>query len=165
MKQTRTEQAPTLEPSSAGAKVTVACNLPHGLQLRPCRMVASRELVMGGGSRDIKIAEPVGEPILIYGAATEGGKLPLAPIVAGYALTHGVPKDAWDQWIADNRDSAMVRNGCVFAYESPDDTQAEAREREGTLSGLQPFLPDGDPRAPRGISQDDEQRSRHRVAA
>jgi hypothetical protein len=168
--QTQAQQGAARQPSSAGAKVTVACNLPHGLRLRVFNMAKSRELVMGGGSRDVRIAEPVGEPILIHGIATEVGKLPRAPIVMGYALTHGVDKETWDAWLADNKTSAMVRNRCVFAYERTADAEDAAKELKGQLSGLQPFAIDGDPRAPRprgelsSVTQDDEQRARMRTS-
>ncbi len=137
------------EPSSAGAKVTVACNLPAGLRIRNFRMIPSRELVMGGGSREVNIAEHVGEDIIVHGVAVEMGKAPRCTIVGGYALTPGVDKDAWDAWLADNENSPMVRNKCIFAYERPGKTEDAARDMKGTRSGLEPFKKDGDPRRPR----------------
>lgn len=152
--------------TSAGAKVTVACNIPNGIRIRAYRMVPDREPVLGGGVRDTTRAEPVSESILIRGTAHEIDKAPRAPIVAGYALTSGVDKDIWNNWYEANKDSHLVKNRCVFAYEDRDDTVAAAKENEGTKSGLEPFNPDKDERAPRSRSNiapprpEDEQRER-----
>lgn len=134
---------------SAGSKVTVACNIPNGLRIRNFTMIGSRELVMGGGSREIEVAEHVGEDILINGSAVEVGKAPRHRIVAGFAITEGVDKDSWDHWLENNQRSPMVLNGCIFAYERAGDTESAAVERKGTRSGLEPFRKDGDPRRPR----------------
>lgn len=136
-------------PSSGGAKVTVACNLPHGIYLRAFEMVEEVEQVMGGGTRIMKVGRPVGEPIRINGVAHEIDKAPRAHMFFGYALTYGVDKDMWDNWFEANRNSHMVKNKCIFAYENKQDTKDACRDYEGTRSGMEPFLPDGDLRGPR----------------
>jgi len=145
-------QGGEMDKTSGGAKVTVACNLPHGVRLRVFKMVKIRELVMGGGSREVETAEPYGAEVLIQGIATEVGKLSRAPIVAGYALTYGVDKDLWDAWLKDNKDSAMVRNHCIMAYEDMNRAQDWAKEHAKVLTGLEPLELENDPRRPRPAS-------------
>ncbi len=41
---------------------------------------------------------------------------------------------------------ALVRNGLLFAYPTPSDVEACAREREKLMSGLEPINPDSPPR-------------------
>lgn len=137
------------KPESAGAKVTVACNIPNGLRLRNFIMIPDRELVMGGGVRETTRAESAGEDIVINGTAVPFGNAPRHKIICGYALTEGVDKEAWDKWLVDNARSPMVLNRCIFAYDRVADAEDAAEEHQGTLSGLQPFQKDGDPRRPR----------------
>ena len=148
----RERQKPGPKPQSAGAKVTVACNLPHGLKIRNFTMIPSRELVMGGGVRDTTIAEHAGEDILLNGIATEHGKAPRHKIVAGYAITEGVDKESWNHWLADNQKSPMVLNRCVFAYERAGKTEDAAQDERGRLTGLEPFKKKNDPRRPKRIA-------------
>jgi hypothetical protein len=115
-------------------------------------MKPNRELVMGGGSRDIEQAQHIGGmDILIKGPATELGKRSGARLVAGYAVTDGVSKDAWDAWFKDNKDSDMVRNELIFMRPG-DDSRADdgqAKENRKRLSGMEPLDPDNDVRRPR----------------
>lgn len=147
------------QPESAGAKVTVACKLPAGIRLRSFKMIPHREPVLGGGIRETEIAEPVGDDILINGVAVAFGMAPRHQIVAGFALTDGVDKDAWDAWHKANINSPMVKNGLVFAYERPDAVVSEAKNRRDLKSNLEPFVTSEDPskqrdpRAPRRSSQ------------
>lgn len=146
-------QRPANKPTSGGAKVTVACNLPHGVRLRNFKMAATREVVPGGVSRDINVAEAIGGDVLIRGVATEVGKLSRAPIVSGYALTKGVDKEFWEAWLKDNKNSAMVINQCIFAYDKTDDAADAAEERSGETTGLEPLEIDSDPRRPQSLSR------------
>ncbi len=145
----------TTRPATTGETVTVACNLPNGLVLRTFRQVIVNELVMGGGSREVKVAEPTGEDVVLRGNRVPFGRVPEWPIVGGYALTENVSKDVWDEWLKDNHASAMIKNRCVFALPHAKAADA-AREAARTPSGLEPFKPtnpddptDRDPRAPR----------------
>lgn len=147
-------QGPARQPSSAGAKVTVACKLPHGLRIRAFEFVTENEPVMGGGIKEVRVARPRGEPILINGTAFPFGQVPNYRIVAGYALTEGVDKDTWDAWLEDNKNSAMVRNGMIFAYEKTAEAVDAAKDHRKLKSGLEPLHLDSDgqlddPRRPR----------------
>ena len=81
--------------------------------------------------------------------SVEGAVASRARIVSGYAVTDGVPKDLWEAWIEAHKNSAVVKNHCIFAYEKPGMGDGDAREHKEALTGLEPFQPDTDPRRPR----------------
>lgn len=150
------------EPKTTGETVTVACKLPNGLILRVFEMITSQEPVPSGGFRDVKVSQVMGEPVTIYGNATQVGVVPPCRIVAGYALTPGVSKDFWELWLAQNEQSDLVKNGIVFA--NPDDRSSEAQAKDGSkiLSGLEPLATDRqgkmiDTRIPKRVGTADEQ--------
>ena len=128
--------------------VSVACKLPHGLQLRVFDMITTSEPVMGGGMRDVKTARQVGEPVIIKGNAHPQNEAPRAEISSGYAITHGVDKDFWDLWVTQNASHEAVRNGLIFAHEKVGNTAAEAREKVEVRSNLERLDPT---KLPRGL--------------
>jgi hypothetical protein len=136
--------------SSASDTVTVACKLPNGLILRVFKMVERPE---SGPmhSRTVKVAEVVGEPITVHGPAYAFGNMPPYMIVAGYALTPNVPKEFFETWFEQNKDSTFVQNKLVFAFESHDHVVGQAKEYEKNKSGMEPVDPEDLPRAFRGI--------------
>ncbi len=140
--------------SSAGAKVTVFCKLPHGVRIRGYRMRKSTELVMGGGSRDVSVAEPTGQEALIFGVSKPfGGSAKTLVNENGYAITSGVDKDLWDNWLEANKDSKMVTNHLIYAAASAEDGHDWSDDHADARSGLEPFMPEGDPRRPRPKSE------------
>ena len=158
----------------AGATVTVACKYPGGLILRRHVMKPKTELVMGGGTREVQEAVATGEQVVINGPAAEPGKMPFqrgpsgAPIpktqvdvIYGFALTHGVPKDLWESWLEANEDSAMVRNGLVFAHGQAASVKAQAKNHEKQRSGLEAIDPN---RPGRGIEMAEEMKGRAKAA-
>lgn len=130
-------QTAAAKTSAAGAKVTVACKLPHGLRLRIFKMVDSNENVAGNTLRTVKRAEQVGEEVVIKGAAVEHGKD--KALTDGFALTPGVDKEFWDEWLAQNKDAAYVKSGMIFAAPTRDAVEGEAGERKDQRSGLEPL--------------------------
>jgi hypothetical protein len=127
--------------------VTVGCKIPNGIIIRAFRMVPRQELLMGGSTRETKLAEPFGEPIKIVGPGridrTERG-----PHASGYALTFNVDADVWDAWHTANQDTDMIRNQLVIAHAKQVEVSATARANEGRRSGLEPINPHGDTRSP-----------------
>lgn len=121
----------------SGAKVTVACKLATGLVLQLFEMRDSMENVAGGGSRLVKIAHAVGEPVTVRGAATPFGVQ--KPLVGGYALTPNVDKDFFDEWMRQNKEHAAVKNGMIFAHESRDHVEGMAQEKAELRSGQEPL--------------------------
>lgn len=156
--------------SSAGAKVTVACKLPHGLILRVFEARTAPELVHGGGSRTVRTFWPTGESVRLNGNTTPYGVAPTWPIVGGYGLTQGVSKDLWDAWLEQNKGSAVVKGELVFAYEKAGMVEGRATEQIEIKSGLEPLDPAGDPRAATSPNKnlhnitEEEQRAKSRAA-
>lgn len=133
--------------------MTVACNLPHGVTLNVHEFVDAHEPVLGGGMRDYKIAREVpGKRFEVFGNAVPFGGHPRTRIVAGFALTKGVPKDIWDAWLEQHRTLPMVKNGLIFAYGNTEDAADHAKGGGKILSGLEPINPGDDPRIPRSLN-------------
>lgn len=146
-------------PSQSGAKVTVACKLPAGIEMRLFDMVKVRQPLMGGGFREVdeaRVRASAGS-VFIRGNAVPHNRTPRYRIVApggalftdGFALTANVSKDFFDEWMSQNKDSDLVRNGLIFAHDKADSAAAMAKERIKERSGLEPMLQEKDPRAPR----------------
>jgi hypothetical protein len=130
--------------------VTIACKLPHGLILRVFDMIDGQEPVMGGGFRKIKVAKERQERATIKGWAHPQNHAPKAPLVGGFALTSGVDKDLWDAWLAQNGQSDLVKNGLIFAHETVDSVNDEAKEKRALRSGLERLDP---AKLPKGIQK------------
>jgi hypothetical protein len=146
-----------------GDTVTVGCKLPNGLLLRVFKMVEGTEPVLGGGTRKTKTAVQAGETVKINGFA-----LPRGPdfdpdrahlVVGGCGLTHGVDADFFHEWMGQNKDSDIVKNGLIFAHASSESARAEATEKKAEVSGLEPLRQDRDPRAPRTIQAAADQKA------
>lgn len=143
--------------ASKGATVTVACKIPNGLKLEVFEEREVHEPLFGGGTKLVKRFERTGKPGTFYtvrGPRLPFGVPPTFPIVGGFALTPGIPKDFWDKYCEQNQDSDAIRNGLLFAHESLDKVQGRCREFRGNKSGLEPLDPeatgkDRDPRVPR----------------
>jgi hypothetical protein len=118
----------------AQTSVTVGLKLPQGLILRLFKMEDATGPGYVPGERR---AVEYGERVRIRGTAHEEGMRPKVPIVGGYALTSGVPKDFWDAWLEQNKDSDLIRNKLIFAYSKVDSAKAAAREHKSTRSGLE----------------------------
>lgn len=133
--------------STSGETVTIGCRMPNGLLLRLHEFIEYDEPLYGGGYRRSKIARPVGEAIKLNGcainvAAVAAGEMPEFPIIGGFGLTSGVPKEFWDAWHEQNKTTELVRNGIVFVAKNEAAGTAMARERAGQVrSGLEPINP------------------------
>lgn len=128
--------------------VTVACKLPNGLRMRIFSLQTSQEPVMGGGSREFKIFRETGEEFTIRGWSIEKGSDVNGEIMHGAFLNHGVPKAFWDKWYAQNKDSAFVKEGLIFANDKENSVRAEAKEKKDVRSGLERLDPN---KLPKGI--------------
>ena len=56
-------------------------------------------------------------------------------------MTPGVPREHWEAWLEQNRNSDLVRNGLVLAADAEDGARGQARERTALRSGLEPIVP------------------------
>lgn len=126
-----------------GGKVTVACKMPNGLMLRVFNEVEVSVPLFGGGTKTVKEYQEVeGAPrVQIKGTAVAFGQTPRAAMAGGYALTPNVDAEFWEQWLAQNRTSDMVRNNLIFATKQPAQARDKAKEQAGIKSGLEPLNP------------------------
>lgn len=128
-------------------QVTVACKLPHGLILQICKEVETLEAQRDGTNKVVKEWRRLPEKVKINGyLAKYRVDLPPAAQDSSYALTHGVDKDFWDQWISQNRELDMVKAKLIFASEKPDVLKTALKDYEGTKCGLEPINRDSLPR-------------------
>lgn len=140
--------------SGKSKTVTVGCKLPHGLQLRLFKMVEFVEPVLGGGTRTGKRAEMVGSVVKINGYAAPFGERPQNQVVGGltgYALTFGVDREFFEEYLRQNRDSDVVKNGLLFAADGEQRARDIAKERRGVKNGLEPLDPNNLPRVSRRL--------------
>jgi hypothetical protein len=165
--QPKQEQPP--QRSAGGDTVTVACKLPNGVYLRVFEFEEYTEQLLGGGVKQSKRSIPIGEPFKINGNAVKHGKTPRHRIVVpggddqdaeipftdGYALTQNVPRDLWERWLSQNKESALVQQKLIYASPNVDRAEARALDQSKIRSGLEPLSQERDPRAPRGITKGD----------
>jgi hypothetical protein len=130
--------ASTSRPVSGTDTVTIACKIASGVQLRLFEWVEAAEPLPGGGTRTIKLAMER-ETFTLKGCALLHPALPQGP--GGYALTHGVPRAFWEEWLKNNHDSMLVKNGLVFAANSEARATDQAKEQSELKSGLEPIDP------------------------
>lgn len=117
--------------------VTVGCKLPAGIYMQGYKMEKTQEPILGGGFRDVPIAVPHGPRVKINGNAAPQGSVPQGLTEGGYVLTHNVPKETADAWMAANKDSDMVRNKLIIVNEKPESVAAQSRNNHSVLSGLE----------------------------
>jgi len=115
--------------------VTVACKLPNGLDLMICEEFTTHEAVMGGGTREVKAFRPTGRGFHVKGNSAPHGVQIHTP--GGYALTTGIDADMWDAWLAQNKESPLVKNHMVFALPREDSATSKAKEQAEVISGLE----------------------------
>jgi hypothetical protein len=133
------------DPATGTATVTVYNRHGSGLILRVGQFVERAEAA-AIHARTVKEWQQTGS-FTVAGPARRIGEDAKAPVVGGYAVTHGVPKDLWDAWLADNKDSAMVKNSVIFAHEKSSYGDGQAVEQKGIRTGLEPLSQGRDPRA------------------
>ena len=155
-------------PRSTGSTVTVACKLPGGLLLRCFQEYKEQEPQRDGTNKEVRIWRPIptmqfavrGTWVGSAGQAFAKGNSAVAELLpGGYCLTHGVPKDVWDLWYSQNKDTQLVRNRVIFAVSSYTSAVEEAKKQRNVRSGLEPVdpaepfrkMPGGANRAERGL--------------
>jgi hypothetical protein len=135
-------------PATSGDTVTIACKIPHGIILRIFQWDEFDEPTRDGSWKRIKQARDI--PDLQFVArgtwlASAGQAFnPSNPAVAellpgGYALTPGCPKDIWDRWFEQNKQSLIVRNKLIFAHSDHPTVHQEATGMRETKTGLEPL--------------------------
>jgi hypothetical protein len=141
---------------TAGAKVTVASKLPFKLEMQCCSKRVVQQKHQGQAWRE-EVFFKSGPSHITNGIAYPSGTVPegMPPppqLATGFALTHDVDKDLFDAWMEENKDSAMVKNRLVFAFEKIDSVKDKAKNYRSLDSGLGPLTPDaGDRRMPKKL--------------
>ncbi len=125
--------------------VTVACKLPNGLILRTFRFETFQRPVIGGGIREVKEALPTGQQFKIHGNTAPYAQ-PLLDangdsimLEQSFALTPDIPKDFWELWLEQNKDSAVVKNGLIFASGKHLEVRAMSKAHRDQRHGLEPI--------------------------
>lgn len=150
-------QAPSVhtEHGKGSTTVTVACKFPCGVVLQLDYETPFYEETRDGRIKRIRY-DKRGPTYTVRGPAEPNGQTPKGyrrPITeGGFALTHNIPRDFWDEWFRQNKDTKLVTSGLIFACPKPDDTHGLARDGEHLRSGLEPINPDGDPRKPKSLN-------------
>jgi len=124
--------------------VSVASKLPMDLILHLHDKVTRHEPVMGGGTRTYDIFQKrfPAQTFVVKGNAYAQNKGPEdKQISAGYAITHGIPKAFWDEWVEQQAEHEAVKNHMVFAHVESASTIAQAKECEATRSGMERLDP------------------------
>lgn len=127
----------------SNATVTVASKMPFDFILRLHDFKTKYEPVMGGGSREYKIAEPRmgAKTFIVQGNSFPQNQGAHQQIVAGYAITHGIPKAFWDEWLEQNKEADFIVNKMLFAHSETASTIAQSKEMEKEKSGLERMDP------------------------
>lgn len=133
---------------AATGTVIVGCKIPNGIVLQLSTFESTQEPVMGGGHRDVKIGRKVGEKYVVKGPSTPFGMVPRYLVAGGYALTSGIPREFWDEWVKQNHDADIVRRQLVIAHSTMEDVERQCLDNEKLLTGLEPIDPNN---LPRGI--------------
>jgi hypothetical protein len=122
-----------------GDTCTVALKLPWGLKLQLFEMTEVQEIT-ATGFKSVRMARKVGEPYELrgYGHIHHGEREKL-PVVAGYALNHGVPRVLFETWLKLNEKSDLVRNKLIFGYPEVASVEAFCRDHDRVDNGLLPI--------------------------
>ena len=123
---------PALAGRARGVGPYGASNFPWILIDRAFNMIKVAEPVMGGGSREVPKAQQVPGEFIVLGTSFPQNGAPRGRMEGGYTLTTGCPKELWERWLADNKDTPMVKNGLIFAHDSESCAAWLALERAGS---------------------------------
>ncbi len=135
-------------PLAGGETVTVCSKLPMDFMLRLHRKVTKHEPVMGGGMRAYDVFEPRFDVpvVVVRGCSYPQNKGPAGQIEGGYALTPEVPKAFWEEWLSQNEQADIIKNGMLFAQNDLRSAVAQAREQGELKSNLERLDPNNLPK-------------------
>jgi len=123
-------------PKKTGDTVSIGLKLPNGIELRTFRNIEMDENVPGG-TRKVKVNVPMEETFTAYGYAHPQNAAPHCLILDGYAITPGCPKAFWEVWLSQNKNSAMVKNGVIFAQNNEASVRDRAKDGKDIKSGME----------------------------
>jgi hypothetical protein len=133
--------------SHAGAKVIVASKIPQAVELFLEMPVDKEQRFQGSIWVEKVFVQAPNTPRYVIagtsypvGAPPEGMVWPDKPRGAyGAAFTYNVDKDFWETWFALHRETEMVRNNLIAAFDDEASARAWAKEHEKADSGLEPI--------------------------
>lgn len=149
-------------PVTGTATVTVACKILHGFwaQLQePTKIKLNVNGIVTEATQNYK----VGKRFFFNGPGHPQNMAPGQPIVHGFGLTHGIPKDFWDKWIEQHRTLDAVANGLIFAHEGRNKTADEAREKKAIVTGLERLNPNKLPAEFNRVRMAEEQKAKPKL--
>jgi hypothetical protein len=127
--------------------------MPGGIMLRVFAPFEYEDPQRDGSTKTVKAWRPI--PSLQFSVkgpykATAGqayqqrNSAVMELLPGGYALTYGVPKETWDRWYEQNKNTQLVTKRVIFASPSLPQATVDARTDEArkVKSGLEPIDPD-----------------------
>jgi len=126
----------------AEATVTVLCRLPHGVRLRlaPQGETERRVQMSANGTPD-RSPTRIEREVIVNGANKAPNYHPKDNVMLGRVGRTTVDKSFWDAWLAQHKDSDLVKNHCVFAEVSERNVESRVREFETEKTGFEPVDP------------------------
>ncbi len=138
--------APVVPPKSNGEVISVACKLPHGIRLRLFKFREIDIPVLGGGLKTVREAYPLEGEVVLHGFMKNKSAQPHCLVVGNFAITDNVPRDFFIEWMEQNKDHHLVKNGFIFATRRTHDTMKESENRAEMKSGLEQLDPESLPK-------------------
>jgi hypothetical protein len=130
------------ENTTASATVTVACRLPHGIEMMLYDK-QKRQEAAPGGMQEVVRYEPRRsvKPIKLNGFSHEQNKAPVHPVQGGFGLTFDVPKAFFDEWYDQHKEQDYIVNGLIFAQDGRRNFDAQLKDHLDQKSGLERIDP------------------------
>ena len=141
-----TSKRPTGD-ATGGATVVVASKMPFDFTLQLHEWFEEHEPVLGGGTRKVRRARKAYDrpTFVVNGNSHSQNKGPSCQIVGGdfgYAITHGIPKAFWEEWLDQNKEATYIKNGIIFAHAEAASTISEATEKQKVVSNHERMDPE-----------------------
>jgi hypothetical protein len=146
----------TPTPKTGTDTVTIALKHPTGIVLEAFEKVATKVPDGGGRMREEMLYRSTGKQYPLYGNRVPMGMTPNYKIIAGYALTPGIPRDVWEAWKEQHHDSPLLdqANPLIFAHESLEQVEDFAEEGRQLRHGFEPLRKTDDPRVAKRKTRD-----------
>lgn len=126
--------------------VIIGCKIPNGLILDEEREIDYNEPIMGGGIYRGKRWVRTGVRYTLNGPAVSAEQFRSGDIdhlvIRGAALTTGIPREFWENWLKRHKDNSFVKQRLVFAAADEGSARSMAAELAKVKSGLEPIDPD-----------------------
>lgn len=62
-------------------------------------------------------------------------------ISGGFAITHGIPKDFWEEWLSQYKDMELVQEGFIFAHKETSSVTQHTKDMSEKPSGFERIDP------------------------